>query len=689
MARKKFTVTVVLHSFCIFSFFIIGCSNGEAERISSHLKYSGYSSPQYNSFKKESQYITVKDGTKLGTDIFLPTNGSKDKKFPTIFIFTPYNRSYLHPKLKWYEKIGARISRGTWGPVFDWSTRDDIKLFLSHGYAIVVADMRGTGASFGKQIPFTPEIADDGVEVINWIAAQSWSNGKVGMMERSYLGWIQLMIAAKQPKALKCIMPEVIASETYTEGLRPGGIDALAWITRYTKLLKDLNLNKLEPDEMSLPVAPVIDEDGDGELADEIPLMDLNNPSTFLDDGEPTYSDKSKRKHIYYNATNSHKKNILFSFFQRKNAPFFDSSIKEILGDMQFIDSSPGYYTPEIIESKIPVYHIGGWFDGFLRGTTRLYGTMHGKTKTRLHIAPRYHYTPFISDAYKDLFGYKEDYKKQLTLERLRFFDYYLKGIDNGFENEHPVNIYVMNSGWRSENEWPLKRQVMTSLYLNNNNKLTSKKSAGGSDRYNVDFSHRSSYGTNNVNRYLMMYLPDELMIRTDQDKKCLSYDTGALKQDMEVTGHPIINLWVSSDQDYGDFYVYLSDVDENGRSLYVTEGKLRAGWADLYNDDDQVMGKIDILPDLPWHGYKKNQFKDRILKNNVKIKLRFDLMPTAWLFKKGHRIRVAIACADNKNYEMNPGLCQENKCPETNIIVYRSSGYESFIEIPVIPADK
>ncbi len=143
--------------------------------------------------------------------------------------------------------------------------------------------MRGSGASTGTQIPFSPKLAEDAKEVIEWTASRKWSNGKVEMMGRSYLGWIQLMAAAK--------MPEAILSEGYSEGLKPGGIDALAWIDNYSRPLNNLNLSRFDPDNFSLPAAPVIDEDGDGELADEVPLTDKGDPATFLDDGEPVYSE--------------------------------------------------------------------------------------------------------------------------------------------------------------------------------------------------------------------------------------------------------------------------------------------------------------------------------------------------------------------------------------------------------------
>ena len=280
--------------------------------------------------------------------------------------------------------------------------------------------------------------------------------------------------------------------------------------------------------------------------------------------------------------------------------------------------------------------------------------------------------------------------KEQTAIERVRFFDRYLKGIQNGIDKEPPVYIYVMNWGWRAEKEWPLKRQVVTDYYLGDGKTLSKEKTKDGADDYIVDYTQSSSYGKNDVSRYLMMFTPDGLMERTAQDKKCLVYDSSPLATDIEVTGHPVVDLWVSSNRSDGDFYVYLTDVDEKGKSLYVSEGQLRAGWHKLYPAEEQVKGVVKVLPELPWHGYTKVNYQKSPLAGGKIINLRFDLMPVAWVFKKGHRIRIAIAGADYPDFELNPVLSPENdpaKSLAATIRVYRSVKYPSRIELPIIPA--
>ncbi len=231
---------------------------------------------------------------------------------------------------------------------------------------------------------------------------------------------------------------------------------------------------------------------------------------------------------------------------------------------------------------------MGGWFDIFTLGTTRWYATLKATNPSKMLIHPSFHTMPDISPEvagpYWRYFG--EDLGKAATgmlRERLRFFDRYLKGIKNGIDTEPPVFIYVMNGKkWRFENEWPLKQQVLAKYYFEGGNTLSKSRKTDGSDKYKADFTHDSRYGVNKATRWNAAGPPDEPMKRTDKDRQCLTYTSDSLEKDTEVTGHPVVSFWVSSTADNGDFFVYLEDVDERGEAYYVTEGKLRAGFAGL-----------------------------------------------------------------------------------------------------------
>jgi putative CocE/NonD family hydrolase len=254
--------------------------------------------------------------------------------------------------------------------------------------------------------------------------------------------------------------------------------------------------------------------------------------------------------------------------------------------------------------------------------------------------------------------------------------------------------------GWRFENEWPLARQVVTKYYFEGGSSLSKSKSktSSESDQYKADLTHDSRCGANKLSRWNPYSLPDyspldQPIKRTDIDLKCLTYTSKPLEQDTEVTGHPIVHFWVSSTADNGDVFVYLEDVDEKGEAYYVTEGKLRAGFASLVPQEDMLASNapIKVLPDLPYHGYKDTDYVEKIFAGGNIVELVFDLYPTSWVFKRGHRIRVSIACADWPTFDLHPKLSPKNDPNDPantvpTITVYHGAKHPSCIELPIIP---
>jgi hypothetical protein len=333
--------------------------------------------------------------------------------------------------------------------------------------------------------------------------------------------------------------------------------------------------------------------------------------------------------------------------------------------------------------------------DGFARGTCELYCTMKETNPSKMMFGGSYHTGrgPFWKYFGED----EEEVLAGFDTERLRFFDRYLKNIPNGIDKEPPILLYVMNGGqWRFEDAWPLERQIVTPYYFGEGNTLSTTRASDGADRYRPDFTHDSRYSKNNGNRWLglMGTVPTELPIRTAKDRQCLTYTTESLESDLEVTGHPLAELWVSSTAGDGDFFVYLEDVDAKGQALLVSEGCLRAGFADLYDNDEMIYSgntEIEVLPELPWHGYERAQYREAILAGGAIVRLYFDLHPTCWVFKKGHRIRISVACADWPTFRLHEKLSLSNRADDpANIVptvtVYRDAEHASRILLPVIP---
>ncbi|MCP4105861.1 MAG: CocE/NonD family hydrolase, partial [Desulfobacteraceae bacterium] len=660
------------------------------DKVSKPLQYSGYSSPEYTGYDVERQYVTMSDGVKLATVWYVPNGGPSGGPFPVIFVYYPYHYDVVNPGTREIE------------PGF----REAMEFYVSYGYVLVVTDMRGSGASTGIRVQASKQLADDGKEVVDWIAEQPWCNGNVGMMGSSYMGLSQYLVAGQKPKALKCIMSGFSLFEGYSRvGQYPGGIwqtggffNAVGGPTYFDRNVYWPHI----PHPLGKPATPVIDEDGDGELIDEIPL-DMDGDGSFVEDYElpgnpPQYEDGEERDHIYFKLTKEHLYNPVFI-----GGPLRFRDEPMILESEDTFDKYAGRdYVIGIAESGIPVYHTAGWFDRHVTAASHWYATLEKTNPSRLIIAPVIHgWLGVIAEPrgpYIEYFGENvAELEHGFNVERLRFFDFYLKGIENGINTEPGVNIFVMNGdGWRTENEWPLARQIMTDVYFDEGNSLAIERSSEGSDDYQADFTHDARSGSNNASRW-KGYVKD-IRMRTEEDAQCLTYTMKEpLKRDVEVTGHPIVHLWASSTADHGDFFVFLEDVDEDGNSYFVTEGQLRAGFAKLVPNEDMLPLDIisqdppDVLPDLPWHGYRKSDYVDGIFADSNVVELTFDLFATSWVFKKGHRIRISIACADWPSFVLHPKLSPNNDPDDPdNIIptvtVHRNILHPSHIELPLIP---
>ena len=154
-------------------------------------------------------------------------------------------------------------------------------------------------------------------------------------------------------------------------------------------------------------------------------------------------------------------------------------------------------------------------------------------------------------------------------------------------------------------------------------------------------------------------------------DASLLVYETAPLQNDMEVTGHPMVEVFMSADAKDAHLVVYLEDVGPDGHVYYVTEGQMRAIHRKVCVDNKPFK---DVVP------YHSCQSNDALPLNPGEVTtLKFDLLPVSWLWKKGHKIRIAIAGADKDHFEIiNPD-------PHT-LTFHHGPKTLSRIELPVIP---
>ena len=273
--------------------------------------------------------------------------------------------------------------------------------------------------------------------------------------------------------------------------------------------------------------------------------------------------------------------------------------------------------------------------------------------------------------------------KKIRGNEQHRWFDRWLKGIENGIDREPPIVYALMiePEEWRWETalQWPPDGITHRDLFLAagpsgsvasvNDGRLTGTLSPSGVDSYEVDpttTSGSSSRWDNAVGAAPAMTY-DGL---AENDRKCLTYTTAALEKDLVVVGHPVVKLWVTSTSGDADLHLLLEEVDREGEVRYVTEGVLRASHRALREAPYDNLG-------LPYQRVFSGDATPLPADRPDEVVL--DLHPTATVFNRGHRLRLVIMAADADNTEAN------ERAGETTLGLFRGEQNPSCIRLPFL----
>jgi uncharacterized protein len=478
---------------------------------------------------------------------------------------------------------------------------------IRHGYVVAVVDVRGAGASFGTfGGQFNQQETRDSYDVTEWLGTQPWSNGKVGMYGGSYLAMTQYMAAGQAPPHLAAIVPEKGGADMYAL-LWNGGILRAGFVERWTALVRELDVDK--------PAEPVDGPEGEALLQAAVAEHRANRSMAEI----------------------------------TKPLPFRDS-VDVKTGVRPWIDWSSITYRKEIERSGVAIYHLAGWFDRYVLGQILLFKNL--DNPQRILIGP---------------WSHVQDHGLDVGAEHRRFYDYWLKGIDNGIMKEDPVHYYLMGKGWRSARQWPLPEEKRTSYWFAADGRLTPETpSEKGRDTLAVDYS-ASVWPAPRWS--LEEVYPADL---SANDAKGITYTTPPLTADVEVTGHPVVRLWLSAEVADADLFVYLEEVDAKGASHYVTEGSLRASLRATADPGYDYLG-------MPWHHSFAADAAP--LPKGEPVELAFDLFPTSNLFDAGHRIRVTVTGSDKAN-----ALTPE-QTPPPRLVLHREEGRASHIVLPIIPA--
>lgn len=576
---------------------------------------------------KFSRYLTMRDGVQIAIDVYVPQSLQQCETVPTILHQTRYWRSWEYRwPISW---VKGSKPRGSLAPY--------VRRFVSNQYAWVSVDVRGSGASFGsRRYSHTPEEIKDGAEVVDWIIKQSWSNGTVGTLGVSYDGSSAEFLLVNQHPAVKAAAPMFSSFDAFREIAFPGGMH-LTWFTKnWSQLNQNLDNNLLPPDKW-------------------FAKLFVKGVAPVHQDPERVSLAQATREHAQN--WNPHEESLGITFRD-------DPSLSKKAENIDVL--SPHSYIDAIKGSQTAIYSYSGWFDGaYPHAAIRRFLTLQGP-EHRLILGPwdhggSRHISPF--HAKKETFDH--------IGELLKFFDYHLKGIETGIQDEAPIHYYTMGEErWKAAESWP-PQAIMTPYFLEKDGLLTRQRPLDqqGHDTITVNYSAGTGEHTR-WNTLIAKPIITPYPNRREEDQKLLTYTTPPLGEDIEVTGHPLVTVSISSTATDGNFFVYLEDVNEWGEVAYVTEGLLRA----IHRRSAQHHAPYRDV--VPYQSFTKKDSRP-LIPGSVETLL-IDLIPTSYLFKKGHRIRVALAGADKDHFPLIP------ESPPT-VTYFRNKTYASKIELPIV----
>ncbi|MBN1223580.1 MAG: CocE/NonD family hydrolase [Candidatus Aminicenantes bacterium] len=311
----------------------------------------------------------------------------------------------------------------------------DGKYYAARGYVVAIQDVRGRFASKGDWEPIVNEGAD-GYDTIEWLAEQDWSTGKIGMVGASYLGWVQLLAAVQKPPHLVTIIPNVPPSDPFYNIPYEYGSLFLLGALWWAEIVE-----KEATAEISQKAFFEISDRDYEEILDHLPVVDLDK---IIFGKENTYW----RKWILHNSIDS--------YWEK------------------------GCYQTKLAGLDIPVFLQSGWFDGDGIGTKLAYlGLKESKNRFIKLILGPWGHTDQGSSSYQ---GHDVGEAAALDLQQLylRWFDFWLKGIDNKIVEEPLVQMYALNSEtWLKADTYPLPQTRFTQLYLSSKEGANTLKGDG------------------------------------------------------------------------------------------------------------------------------------------------------------------------------------------------------------------
>ena len=580
-----------------------------------------------------SLYVPMTDGTRLAVDVWLPAGTTDAARLPTVLETDRYWRARAY--------AGGYRNNPNYFIANPWNAR---------GYAYVFADLRGTGASFGT---LTAElgkamVADIG-SLADWIAAQPWSNGRVGVTGVSYSADTAMLSLALRNPHITAAAPVSYDFDVYEDLARPGGILIKPLIEPYALLLR------------------ILDKAGGTTCRTNAQTRQLCQ-ETGLNGASPEPVQGPNRRALRHAARAEHFQNV--NLVQMAQAGVYRDYVNS---PQSWTVTSVGSKTPAISAGVVPILTFAGWLDaGTQDGVLSEFADLSNTQES--WIGPWSHGQGFIASPFRPSRPLTPAEHQQLADQVYAFFDRYVKHDDRP-DDGRVLHYYTLNAGtWHTTTRWPVAGTRMRLLYFGGGQSLTWQRPATpGSDLLHLN----PTAGTGHLDRWNTNLTGNRVVYpnRAAVDRKLLAYTSAPLPQATTVTGLGRVTLNVTgiTGARHGALYAYLEDVQPSGRVVYVTEGELALA--------DRTIAPARDNP--PWRRLRTPRTYTRADASPFPLhrpqQITFDLLPTSVQFHAGDRIRIAIAAADPDSFQLMPAN------GNATYRISRGTTNPSFVALPVV----
>ncbi|MDB5971869.1 MAG: peptidase [Hydrocarboniphaga sp.] len=559
------------------------------------------------------QYITMSDGTLLAAYITLPADADGNAaagRYPTVLIQTAYN--------------------GVSGQLVSALGGAD-PLLVTHGYASITVDVRGTGQSQGSWEAFGPQEQADYAEVVDWVTAQDWCDGRIGVQGVSYLAITAIFTAAQRHPAVKAAFPIVPIGDGYRDIVFTGGQVNPTFIPIWLGLVS---------------------------------VLGLTNPSAITD---PAIGVPVLLQHLL-SAVAGFQVPTTLKAFAGDPGTAYDGDFWKVRSPLE----TDGQIT-------VPTFVVGGLHDLFQRSEPMSYEAIKTQAPTKLLIGPWTHLQAALGE------GLPVDGVPTLSQITLRWFDQYVKGLDVGADKLPNVTQWV--SGYEhyvTASDWPHPLASAQRLYLHGDKTLSTSAPAADESANKIvqlPIEGLCSISTSQWTAGILGYIPLPCFSNSNStERSSVKYETPVMAEDTYLNGPIEADIWMSTTAMDAGLSVRVDDVDASGVAKSLTNGIQTAS---LHAVDDSRSRKLDGQTIQPWHPYTQESVQ--AVGANTPVLVPVEIFATSAMIAKGHKLRVAVGASDlPQGVPPVPTLLQSLAGVLT---IYSNAAMPSSVVIPVVPA--